>query len=303
MEVDDMGIIRKRTQGRRLRALTTALALAVLAALLLAGAAQAAKPGRPTAKTPKVGSIVTTLGPTFKWGKAARATRYEVRVYKGTVLKVKKTGLRGLSWKSGKVLTRGGTYTWKVRGRKGGVNGAWSKSLKFAVALHLIGDAYQGGKVAYVLQAGDPGYVAGQTHGLIAASADQTGVDPIRWSLVAYQSVGVPGGTSTALGTGSANTDAIIAQNGAGSAYAAGLARAYSGGGYGDWYLPSKDELNELYRNRLAIGGFPADGPWYWSSSEDSVKVNWAWLQAFDAGEQINNNKANLVLVRAVRAF
>ena len=102
-----------------------------------------------------------------------------------------------------------------------------------------------------------------------------------------------------AIGTGSANTNAIIAQNGAGSTYAAGLARAYSGGGYSDWYLPSRDELNQLYLNQVAIGGFGS--AFYWSSSE---YVPYAALsQAFDSGGQYNGNKSGASRVRAVRAF
>jgi hypothetical protein len=69
-------------------------------------------------------------------------------------------------------------------------------------------------------------------------------------------------------------------------------------GGYSDWYLPSKDELNQLYINRFAIGGF-AYG--YWSSTVSST--NFAWLQYFDGGFQTSNNKVIGYGVRAVRAF
>ena len=99
-----------------------------------------------------------------------------------------------------------------------------------------------------------------------------------------------------------ANTNAIIASQGATAAsYAAGLARAYNGGGYSDWYLPSRDELDKLYLNRDAIGGFDTTAdPWYWSSSEYDASN--AWSQLFDDGYQGNLSKFPTYRVRAVRA-
>ena len=84
---------------------------------------------------------------------------------------------------------------------------------------------------------------------------------------------------------------------------AATLADAYSttvnGVVYGDWFLPSKGELNQMYINRTAIGGFLAD--FYWSSSE--FNAVYAWLQAFNDGNQTNTDKTNSAHVRPVRAF
>jgi len=131
MEEEEMRTTRKTAQGRSLRALTMTLVLALLAALLLAGTALAATPGKPTAKAPK--GTITQVKPTFKWSKAPRAAKYEVRVYKGSTLKVKKTGITTLSWKCGTALSTNVNLTWKVRGRNASGNGAWSNRLTFKV--------------------------------------------------------------------------------------------------------------------------------------------------------------------------
>ncbi|GAH52147.1 unnamed protein product, partial [marine sediment metagenome] len=106
------------------------------------------------------------------------------------------------------------------------------------------------------------------------------------------------GATGTAIGTGQANTTAIVTAQGAGS-YAAQLCDDLTEGGYSDWFLPSLDELVKLCDNRVAIGGF-AD-PKYWSSSEDLYHE--AWTQWFKRGTTDNHDKSMTFRVRAVRAF
>ena len=156
-----------------------------------------------------------------------------------------------------------------------------------------IGDNYGGGIIAYILVSGDPGYVAGQTHGLIAAPGDQS-TGSLWWN----GSYITTGATGTATGTGAANTTAIVASQGAGS-YAAKLCDDLVLNGYSDWYLPSRDELNKLYLNKRAVGGFATY--FYWSSSEDNAY--YAWYQYFGVGSQYFDIKFNYFHVRAVRAF
>ena len=70
---------------------------------------------------------------------------------------------------------------------------------------------------------------------------------------------------------------------------------------YDDWFLPSKDELNQMYRNlyKKGIGGF--SDLYYWSSSENGA--NYAWAQHFLNGYQGFNNRNVNFRVRPVRAF
>ena len=115
-----------------------------------------------------------------------------------------------------------------------------------------LGQSYQGGKIFYI--------DSSKQHGLIAAPSDQS--EGIQWYNGSFVTTGA---TGTAIGTGQANTNAIVTAQGPGS-YAAKLCDDLVLNGYSDWYLPSKDELNQLYLNETIVGGFAYDG--YWSSSE-----------------------------------
>ena len=70
-------------------------------------------------------------------------------------------------------------------------------------------------------------------------------------------------------------------------------------GGFSDWYLPSKWELNELYTHKNKVGGF--SDHFYWSSS--GYIADFAWFQIFGDGSQIGYYKYNNLRVRPVRAF
>ncbi|UMB62257.1 DUF1566 domain-containing protein [Lutibacter sp. A80] len=108
------------------------------------------------------------------------------------------------------------------------------------------------------------------------------------------------GGTSAAMGTGQDNTNKIL--NGCSeNNIAARICDQLVIGNNDDWYLPSKDELHEMYLRRYTIGGFNTTTPSiYWSSTEyDSTG---AWIQAFHQDIQNIANKDN-AYVRAISSF
>jgi hypothetical protein len=106
--------------------------------------------------------------------------------------------------------------------------------------------------------------------------------------------------TGTDIGTGRANTEIIVQACGPDSA--ASVAAAYRGGGKDDWFLPSKDELNALYKQRRVVGALAFEN--FWSSSQSSRSEKWVWFQDFRNRTQVDSGlKWQRFRVRPVRAF
>ena len=161
-----------------------------------------------------------------------------------------------------------------------------------------IGDTHQGGIVFWL---GENGV------GLIAAPYNQ-GVNPNGgWpygNIWGCYGTNIPGADGEAIGTGAQNTIDIINACSVdpffGYPSAAFICDTLTLGGYNDWFLPSKDELNEMYLNKGNIGGFWHE--YYWTSSE--IDNNSAWYQWFSDGWQSTfGNKNSSLGIRAVRAF
>ena len=102
------------------------------------------------------------------------------------------------------------------------------------------------------------------------------------------------GATSTSDGL--ANTNILVGLADAAAPYLAAEACRALGS---EWYLPAKDELNVLYTNHIAIGGFDISGAWYWSSSESFSTI--AWVQRFSDGFRFNFFKTLARPVRCAR--
>jgi hypothetical protein len=87
---------------------------------------------------------------------------------------------------------------------------------------------------------------------------------------------------------------------------AARLCTNYSFGGYNDWFLPSKDELNQIYLQAEKIGGIDKTDL-YWSSTEYAgttiTDQNIAWLQLFIDGTYREARKNEVYRVRAIHYF
>ena len=186
----------------------------------------------------------------------------------------------------------------------GNITQTWSKNRT------AIGDYRDGGIVFYVADV--PTDLDGDGDldtGLVCAIEDQS--SGIEWILEGATQSTLNGGTSASIGQGQKNTTAMMNQ----TDYTGGAAKVcdeytttVNGITYNDWFLPSKDELNQMYRHRDAINsnaaaheGSSFSTSYYWSSTEDDYDA--AWRQSFYYGGDSYDSKYYKDYVRAVRAF
>ena len=161
-----------------------------------------------------------------------------------------------------------------------------------APATYEIGDFAHGGIVFYIEPCG--------TKGLVAATEDQSTAIKWRGGGITYATMAM----GRELYAGKMNTSIIIAVHSAKNDidnHAALICANYTGGDFGDWYLPSLGELKLMYDNlhTQGLGGFTNTG--YWSSSE--IDAYYAGFVSFLYGYSTYTGKGSTYYVRAVRTF
>ncbi|MFH0977184.1 MAG: DUF1566 domain-containing protein [Spirochaetota bacterium] len=161
-------------------------------------------------------------------------------------------------------------------------------------ATYAIGDTGPSGvgTVFYITNGG--------VHGMEVAPANWnpngSGDPQPTWIEGDYQVWNFNGNTSTEPGTGLANSNAIMAQPGH-TGSAAKVCRDYNGGGKTDWFLPSIDELEDLFNQISVMDGY--ENEYYWSSSE--IDANTAYVAKLY--NKTRTGKNTPYYVRPVRAF
>jgi YHS domain-containing protein len=191
-------------------------------------------------------------------------------------------------------LTKGTTYHFRAKADNS-IGTTYGNDMVFTTKL-AEGEAYEGGFIIYLDESGE--------HGLIAAEIDQS--EGIIWNNGPYCiKTNV---TAIKLGSGQANTTRIVSILGLGN-YPAKICDDLVLNGFTDWFLPSLEEFDCIWKNLSASEiKYNLKGQFYWTSSEaimsESTDYCYVWVQNINTSEQRTWSKDNNEpFVRAVRAF
>ena len=159
-----------------------------------------------------------------------------------------------------------------------------SNNSSVTISSHYIGEHFGGGTIFWMTR--------DSVHGLIADTSD---LGNFMWWNGSYTNTNA---NLTGIGKEKFNTRKIIYSQGKEGNYAVIDCTRSHRSGYTDWFLPTKDELLEMYKQRNFVGRLSG---YYWSCSEQTISA--AWAQSFVDASQQSINKSNSLNVRAVRAF
>jgi hypothetical protein len=265
-------------------------------------------------------SVLTVIGATFVGATVASADSTQVQSYQRASASEACVAQRGETpWQA----SWGTDSSWKPSWEQWASNGtggwvctrsiAW---LKTPAVTYRLGDIGPGDGMVFLISGGLTYEMAPNTW---SGSSDPS----LTWC---DGPTDVPAASGTAVGTGAANTAAMAASNECSSnAAAAVLAYAPAGSRAGQWFLPSKDELNAMC-NYSRVPTAPAapsvscdgsdgtsqDGTFavssygfgvgrYWTSSQRDASRTLS--QCLGSGLADWDDKVDAVWVRPIRAF
>lgn len=235
------------------------------------------------------GNLVTYRG--ICWSTSANPTINDNRILSGTG-----TGTFTITLANLNVAT-----TYYVRAFATNSAGtAYGNQQTISTSSLVAGTSYQGGRIAYIFQSGDPGYVAGETHGFIIMNHPM-GMQAAYGGYNASTGYFTYSGTSNNFGTGRNNT--LLLYNMAGN-NAAKYMYNVNYDGYNDWYIPSSAEWTKIAPNWSKLG---VPYSTYQSSSEVSQQnsnvfityISYGWISASVS----NSGKTSLYDVIGIRNF
>lgn len=187
---------------------------------------------------------------------------------------------------------------------------AWSKTSELASSdtggssmTYRVGETGPGGGLVFLIS-------GGKTYEMAPKTWNGGGEDPSK-EFCMDTVFAFTGAFGTAVGTGTTNTAEMVIASVACNPEAADAVRAYPGtdSSAGQWFLPSKDELNAMY-NYSQISGFNAvtygfESGFYWSSSRlSSSSTSYSsWWQRFTSGTTGSEDQDVPYYVRPIRSF